>query len=61
MGHIAHPRNQSKLMNTFEASYGYLYAYNRISSVVQEEEIFKLRECIFAILLFVIISPCKIV
>ena len=38
-------------MNTFEASSDYLYAYYRISPVVQEEEIFKFRECIFAILL----------
>ena len=51
MGHIAHPRNQSKLMNTFETSYDFLYAYYRISPVVQEEEVFKFRECIFAILL----------
>ena len=33
MGHIAHPRNQSKSMNTFEASYDNLYVYYRIGPV----------------------------
>ena len=38
-------------MNTFEASYDNLYVYYRIGPVVQEEEIFKFREFIIAILL----------
>ena len=49
--HIAQPRNQSKSMNTLEASYDYLYVYYKINPVVQEEEIFIFRECILAILL----------
>ena len=52
MGHIAHLRNQFKSMNTSEQSYDYIYY--KIGPLIQEEEIFKFRECTFAILL---ISP----
>ena len=45
MGHIAHLRNQFKSMNTFERSYDYIYY--KIGPVVQEEKIFKFRECTF--------------
>ena len=38
-------------MNTFEASYDYLYVFYMINPVVQEEEIFIFSECIIAILL----------
>ena len=56
IGHIAHLRNQFKSMNTLEQSYDYIYY--KTDPVVQEEKIFKLFQCIFAILLFVI-SPWK--
>ena len=49
MGHIPHLRNQFKSMNTFEQNYDYIYY--KIDQVVQEEKIFKFRECTFAILL----------
>ena len=49
MGHIAHPRNQSKSMNKFEASYDFLYVFYQINPVVQEGEIFKFPECVLAI------------
>ena len=49
MGHIVHLRNQFKSMNTSERSYDYIYY--KINPVVQEEKIFKFRECTFAILL----------
>ena len=49
MGHIAHMKNQFKSMNTFEQNYDYIYY--KTGPVVQEEEIFKFRECTFAILL----------
>ena len=48
MGHIANPRNQFKLMNTFERSYDYIYY--KTGPVVME--IFKFRKYTFAILLF---------
>ena len=48
MGHIAHLRNQFKSMNTIEQSYDYIYY--KIGPGVQGE-IFKFRECPFAILL----------
>ena len=38
-------------MNTFDASYDFLYIYYKINPVVQEEEIFIFRECTLAILL----------
>ena len=49
MSHMAHLRNQFKSMNTFERSYDYIYY--KIGPVVQEEKIFKFRECTFANLL----------
>ena len=51
MGHIAHLRNHFKSMHIFEQSYDYINIYNKIGSAVQEEMIFKFRECKFAILL----------
>ena len=49
MGHIAHLKNHFKSMNTFERSYEYIY--HEIGQVVQEEEIYKFCECIFAFFL----------
>ena len=55
MGHITHLKNHVKSMNTFERSYDYIYY--KIGSVVQEE-IFKFRECTFAILLSPNVKRC---
>ena len=41
MGHIAHLRNPSKLMNTFERNYDHIYY--KTDPVVQEEKIIKFR------------------
>ena len=43
------PEKHFKSMNTFERSYDYIHY--KVGPVVQEEEIFEFRECIFAILL----------
>ena len=48
-GHIAHLKNQFKSMNSIERSCDYIYY--KIGPVVQEEKIFKFRECTFAMLL----------
>ena len=48
MGHIAQLRNQFKSMNISKRSSDYIY-YN-LGTVVQEK-IFKLHECIFAVVL----------
>ena len=52
MGNIIRLRNQFKSINTFERSYDYIYY--EIGQEVQEEKIFKFRECTFCN--FVIIS-----
>ena len=43
------PEKPLKSIKTFERSYDYIY--NKIDLLVQEEKIFKFRECILAILL----------
>mgnify|MGYP003683631179 CR=1 FL=1 len=54
MAHIAPLRNQFKSMNTSERSYD--YTYYKTGLIVQEEKVFKYRECTVLLQIF-LLSP----